>query len=77
MTAGPEEQEEEEEEGRRMSLLCVQPAGCESAAIHRQANLLHDCDEGERFDLNGVDVTQGGKMPHNFVFLNSNDWSRI
>ena len=61
MTAGPEEQEEEEEEGRRMSLLCVQPAGCESAAIHRQANLLHDCDEGERFDLNGVDVTQGAK----------------
>ena len=44
-----------------MSLLCVQPAGCESAAIHRQANLLHDCDEGERFDLNGVDVTQGAK----------------
>ena len=24
----------------RMSLLCVQPAGCASAAIHREANLL-------------------------------------
>ena len=40
-----------------MSLLCVQPAGCESAAIHGQANLLNDCDEGGKFDLNGVDFT--------------------
>ena len=60
-----------------MSLLCVQPAGCESAAIHGQANLLNDCDEGGKFDLNGVDFTLYPKMPHNFVFLNSDDWLRI